>query len=170
MRSRRPSKGRRSRWRLDVFTAGVAILTVFGAVILVAVLAKIAQTVGAHRTGRAATAAAAAALGESPSVASIISGRSVLEQTARDRGVEAVRVFATLERRVTGTGDCRAIHVVKFVLCADTHDTDFERTLSRVLTAEELAALEREGLREEVGDQWKHHHHPRPQARHVHHH
>ncbi|MGE0193734.1 MAG: hypothetical protein AB7T63_17045 [Planctomycetota bacterium] len=152
---------KQQKWRWNAVTISmVGILGLLGAMFLVGAIAIVVQRVSAHRTGNAAIEAAVAAIGTSPTVASILSSRSAFEETARREGGEAPRVFATIQPRATSDG--RPFHVVAFVLCTDPHDTEFERELPQLLSQEDLAALQREGLRETTGDHWKHHRHRAP--------
>ena len=158
----RNTKGpRHEKWRWNALTIStVGALSLLGAMFLVGALVIVVQRVSAHRTGNAAIEAAVAAIGTSPTVASILSSRFAFEEVAREQGGEAPSVFATIQRREASDG--RPFHVVAFVLCTDPHDTEFERELSQLLPQEDLAALEREGLRETTGNHWKHHRHRTP--------
>lgn len=158
----RHAKGpRQEKWCWNAVTISmVGVLCLLAAMFFVGAIAIVVQRVSARRTGNAAVEAAVAAIGTSPTVASILSSRCAFEEVAREEGGEAPRVFATIQRRETSDG--RIFHVVAFVLCTDPHDTELERELPQLLPQEDLAALEREGLRETTGDHWKHHRHRAP--------
>lgn len=96
-------------------------------------------------------------LGDTPSVAAIISARDALLGLARERGVERPTLFVALERRDASDG--RTTHVVAFELCAGPTHPSFERDLRRLLAPAELAALGRERICEARGPRQGHQHH-----------
>lgn len=154
-------KKKPKRWVLPegkwaVFAIFVGILAVMGLMLVVITITKIVRSFACDWRTAAQIEAAEAAIGSSPSVASILSGRAALHDKAREQGVGEPKLFAAIERRVTGDG--RTIHVAALVMCVNGRHADVERVLPRLLTAEELAALAREGIEEHEGTQWKRHH------------
>jgi hypothetical protein len=101
----------------------------------------------------------ATTLGVAPTVPSILATRDALRETARDRGFDRAIVFAGIERRTDEAG--ATVHVAAFELCTRSWHPSVERTLPRLLTADELQTLKRERIGEHTGPGWEHHHHGR---------
>lgn len=157
-----PEQKRSRRERLDVFTIGVGIMAILGLVMVVMMLAKFASHAFTGWVGDEAVTAARAALGEEPSVASVISCRAALHNRAVENGLKYSKAFAAIERRTAPDG--KPIHVAVFQLCMDGRHADIEHACARLFSPEELAALAREGIPEDTTQHWKHHQH-RPQRR-----
>lgn len=147
-------KRRRGRWP-HMFKAMLAVI-----VVLVLTIAAGLWSLGSYvRLSRAVETVGAATLGVAPTVSSILATRDALGGTARDHGIDRVVVFAGIERRTAEGG--ATVHVAAFELCTRSWHPGFERTLPRLLTADELHSLRRERIGEHTGPKWKHHHHGR---------
>lgn len=132
------------------------------AAVTLALVSLIGGLVGAVkwiRLTQAVDEAAAASIGSSPTVATIVATRDAIRETAVEHGTPRAVVFAAIERRVKDDGQPR--HVACFSLCAWYGHPEVEYPLPALLTATELEALRRERIEEHTGSdkRWAHHHH-----------
>lgn len=148
---------RRKHSRWDLMSVSTTFVFLFlGAtffLVLVAGGVKLWRYFADGRAEQAELTATAAAMGDVPTVASILSARAVLLARAREHGAEVAVVVGAIEHRTTGEGLTR--QVVAFHLCTGRRHVDVERALPRSLTREELAALALEGIKEHKSDHWK---------------
>lgn len=126
----------------------VAILLVFGL--------KAASLVSCLRLRSAVCQAGEAALGDAPTATEILAAREEMLRVAREYGIDRPIVRSAVERRPESTG--ATTYEVVLELCARSCHAKVERQLTRRLTSDDLAALDREGIGEHTGDRWRHHH------------
>lgn len=87
-------------------------------------------------------------LGDSPSVAAVISTQHALIALARERQFRRSTLASRLARR--DSPGMPPSHVIRFELCLDVAHPSYQRDLGRLLTAQELEALAREQIREDT--------------------
>lgn len=153
---------RRTRWDARTIGFGILALTALAMVSVLTgstvfrVARWISTDLALSSTVDETAAAARAALGDDPTVASILSSHAILQTKAHENGERYSGVFAAIERR---RADDRTIHVVALELCLDGRHADIESVSPRLFSADELATLAREGITEQSTAHWKHHGH-----------
>lgn len=136
MRKKRPDR-RGTRRFLDV--GAFVIVMLFGGALGVIIVAFAVGHIRCLRMEEAIGVVAARALGEAPDVAAIVSARVAIVAHAHSAEQAHPTVTTVVERRADGAGG--EVHAVVFTLRTTACHADCERSLQRLLDANELHAL-----------------------------
>lgn len=128
---------RGTRRLLDV--GAFVVVMLLGGVVGVIIVAFAVGHIRCLRMEEAISAVVARALGESPGVAAIVSAQAAVVAHAHSAGQVHPTVTTVVERRTDGAGG--EIHAVVFTLRTRACHADCERSLQRLLDADELHAL-----------------------------
>jgi hypothetical protein len=136
VRRRRPAR-RGARRFLDV--GAFVVVMLFGGGLGVIIVAFAVGRLRCLRIEEAISVVVTRALGESPDVAAIVSARAAIVAHAHSAGQAHPTVTTVVERRADGVGG--EVHAVEFTLRTKACHADCERSLGRLLDANELHAL-----------------------------